>query len=169
MTAICERRVVQCPNHKASQYLAALVADRQVGDGSVHLALRRPIRRFADRRRPNQGLVVATLSLQSMDDLLYPAYCVSWLPNGDGPSPEFAGTLAVEKCRRADCFGLILSGDYQPFAAVGEPGDAKRDRRFARVSAREVLRAIADYVTDARAHNEAALAGHSRYVSAVRG
>ena len=49
VTDICERRVVNCPNHKASQYLAAFVAEHQVGDGTVHIALRRPI--FADRRR----------------------------------------------------------------------------------------------------------------------
>jgi hypothetical protein len=49
MTDICDRRVVNCPNHKASKYLAAFVADHQVGDGTVHIALRRPI--FADRRR----------------------------------------------------------------------------------------------------------------------
>src|ERR1035438_7504667 len=36
-----ERRVVNCPNHKASQYLAAFVAEHQIGDGTVHIALRR--------------------------------------------------------------------------------------------------------------------------------
>jgi hypothetical protein len=60
MTDICERRVVNCPNHKASKYLAAFVADHQVGDGTVHIALRRLI--FADRRRLTERPVVATLS-----------------------------------------------------------------------------------------------------------
>ena len=106
VTDICERRVVNCPNHKASQYLAAFVAEHQIGDGTVHIALRRPI--FADRRRLTEPPVVATLSLQPTSGL-YPAYAVSWLPKGGGPSPEFAGTLTVEKCRRDDCFGLIGS------------------------------------------------------------
>src|SRR5450755_2570883 len=115
MTDICERRrVVHCPNHKASQYLAAFVADHQVGDGTLHIALRRPI--FADRRHLTERPVVATLSLQSADEL-YPAYAINWLPKGDGPSPEFSGTLTVEKCRRDDCFSLILSGQYTPLGA----------------------------------------------------
>jgi len=101
MTDICERRVVHCPNHKASRYLAAFVADHQVGDGTVHIALGQPI--FADRRRLTERPVVATLSLQSTSER-YPAYSVSWLPKGDGPSPEFAGTLTVEKCRRDELF-----------------------------------------------------------------
>jgi hypothetical protein len=77
----------------------------------VHIALRRPI--FADRRRLTERPVVAALSLQSTSELC-PAYLVSWLPKGDGPSPEFVGTLAVKKCRRDDCFPLILSGQYKP-------------------------------------------------------
>jgi hypothetical protein len=163
MTDVCERRVVHCPNHKASHYLAAFVADHQVDDGTVRIALRRPIRRFAHRRPLIERPVVATLSLQSMNDL-YPIYSVTWLPKGNGPSPEFAGTLAVEKCRRDDCFSLILSGQYQPLGAVGATSEGTRGSRIAHVPARDVLRAIADYVTDACAHNEAALAGHSRYV-----
>jgi hypothetical protein len=121
MTDICERLVVNCPNHKASQYLAAFVAEYQVGDGTVHIALRRPI--FADRRLTGRP-VVATLSLQSTGEL-YPSYAVSWLSKGVGPSPEFAGTLTVEKCRRDDCFGLILSGQYKPLGATtgGTRGD----------------------------------------------
>jgi hypothetical protein len=159
MTAICERRVVNCPNHKASKYLAAFVADHQVGDGTVHIALRRPI--FADRRRLTER-PVATLSLQSNERALYPAYSVSWLPKGDGPSPEFVGTLTVEKCRRDDWFGLILSGQYKP---LGASSGVARGNWIARVPARGVLRAIADYVLETCAHDEAALAGHSRYVS----
>jgi hypothetical protein len=158
MTDICERRVVNCPNHKASQYLAAFVAEHHVGNGTVHIELRRPI--VADRRRLTERPVVATLSLQSTK--LYPTYAVSWLPKDGGPSPEFAGTLTVEKCRRDDCFGLILSGQYKPPAATT---GATRGNRIARVPARSVLRAIADYVLDRCAHDEAALAGHSRYVS----
>jgi hypothetical protein len=157
MTDICERRVVNCPNHKASQYLAAFVAERQAGDGTVHIPLQRPV--FADRRL-TEAPVVATLSLQSTSEF-YPTYAVSWLPKGGGPAPEFAGTLTVEKCRRDDCFGLILSGQYKPLGATtGVP----RGNRIARVPARGVLRAIADYVLDRCAHDEAALAGHSRYV-----
>jgi hypothetical protein len=120
--------------------LAAFVVDHQVGDGTVHIALRRPI--FADRRRLTERPVVATLSLQSTSEV-YPAYSVSWLPNGDGPSPEFAGSLRVEKCRRDDCFGLILSGKCKPLgAATGVP----RGSRIAHIPARGVLRAIANYV-----------------------
>jgi hypothetical protein len=126
----------------------------------VHIALRRPI--FADRRRLTERPVVATLSLQSTGEL-YPFYAVSWLPKGDGPSPEFAGTLTVEKSRRDDSFSLILSGKYKRLGASS--GGTRGNRRIARVPARDVLRAIADYVLDRCAHDQAALAGHRRYVS----
>jgi hypothetical protein len=163
MTEICERCVVACPEHKASHYLATFVADHRVGDGTVRFELRRPIIKFTDRRQVTERPLVATLSLQSMSDL-DPTYCGTWMPKGDGPSPEFAGTLAVEKCRRDDCFRLILRGHYEPVSPIGVRSDAKVGSRTARVSARDVLRAIVRYVTDAYAHDEAALAGHRRYV-----
>jgi hypothetical protein len=164
MTEICERCVVACPEHRASHYLARFVANHRVGDGTVRFALRRPIIKFADRRSLTERPLVATLSLQSMSDL-DPTYSITWMPKGDGPSPEFVGTLAVEKCRRDDCFRLILRGHYQPVSLADARLDDEAGRRTARVSAREVLRAIAGYVNDAYAHDEAALAGHSRYVS----
>jgi hypothetical protein len=37
MTTICERRVVHCPEHEASHYLAAFVDKHQAGDGTVRL------------------------------------------------------------------------------------------------------------------------------------
>ena len=160
MTDICERLVVHCPDHEASRYLAAFVADHRSEDGTVRITLRLPISASADRRPLTERPVVATLyPLESIGDL-HPTYSVTWLPKGDGPSPEFAGALAVTTSPRADCFGLILSGHYQQGAAGTSRVD-KRGRRIARVSAREVLRTIADHVEKARAHNEAALAGHS--------
>jgi hypothetical protein len=57
---------------------------------------------------------------------------------------------------------LILSGQYK---ALGAAIGVTRGTRIARVPARGVLRAIPDYVMDTCAHDEAALAGHSRYVS----
>jgi hypothetical protein len=60
---------------------------------------------------------------------------------------------------------LILSGQYK---ALGAAIGVTRGNRIARVPARGVLRAIADYVMDTCAHDEAALAGHSRYVSQWR-
>jgi hypothetical protein len=96
------------------------------------------------------------------DGKLYPAYSVSWLPKGGGPSPEFVGTLTVEKRRRDDCFGLILSGRYKP---LGASSGVARGNRIARMPASGVLRPIADYVLETCAYDEAALAGHSRYVS----
>ena len=66
MTHICERLVVHCPDQDASRYLAAFVAEHQVGDGSVHIALRPAIVMSADRRSLIERRVVATLnSLQS--------------------------------------------------------------------------------------------------------
>jgi len=161
MTHICERLVVHCPDQDASRYLAAFVAEHQVGDGSVHIALRPAIVMSADRRSLIERRVVATLnSLQSINDP-HPTYSVTWLPKGDGPSPEFAGALAVESSPQDDCFSLILSGDYEPFGGVGAMFGASRGRRIAHVSGRDVLRSIANQVETARAHNDAAHAGRS--------
>jgi hypothetical protein len=159
MTDIRERRVVNCPNHKASKYMAAFVcrpsSRRRYGAHRVAAA------DLCGSAPLTERPVVATLSLESMNQL-YPACAVSWLPKVDGPSPEFVGTLMVEKCRRDDCFGLILRGQYTP---LGAATSVARGNRVARVPARGVLRTIADYVLDRCAHDEAALAGHSRYVS----
>jgi hypothetical protein len=161
MTQISERLVVHCPDHEASQYVAAFVAEHRAGDGTVHIPLRLPIVMSEDRRAPIERFVIATLySLQSVGDR-HPTYSITWLPKGDGPSPEFAGELAVEKSPRDDCFGLILSGHYEPFGAVGAMFDPTRGRRIAHVSAHDLLRSIAGHVENAHAHNEAAHAGHS--------
>jgi hypothetical protein len=135
MTDIRVRRVVHCPNAQAADYLAAFVADHQRGD-------------------------VATLCLLKSTGNLPPTYSVTWSPKGGGWSAEFAGALAVVKSRGEDCFGLILSGHCKLRGAVGATRDATYGRPTARVSACNVLRVITNYIENARAHNEAALAGH---------
>ncbi len=79
-TDICERRVVHCPEHEASHYLTAFVAEHQAGDGTVRLAFRLPSAylRTAGRRSN------AALSLQSMNDL-YPSLATADCFRADGP------------------------------------------------------------------------------------
>jgi hypothetical protein len=158
MPDVRERRVVHCPDHEASHYLASFVAEHQVGDGSVRIALGLPISIVADRRIRIERRVIAKLyPLEWIGDP-HPSYAVTWLPNGDGPAPKFAGALAVEQSPRDDCFGLILSGDYEPVSAMF---DATHGRRIAHAAARNLLRSIANHVEKARAQNAAAHAGHS--------
>jgi hypothetical protein len=163
MSDISERLVVHCPDHEASRHLAAFVADHQTGDGTLQIALRLPIGIFADRRTLLERRVVATLyPLRSISDA-HPTYSVTWSAKGGGPLPSFAGALAVEKVARDDCFGLMLSGHYEPpFGAVGAVFDAALGRRIAHASARDLLRSIADYVEKVCAHNSAARAGYRR-------
>jgi hypothetical protein len=72
MTDVCERPVVHCPNHKASHYLAAFVADHQVDDGTVRIVLRRPIRRSSIHgRRVVAGY--ATVAAESSLTSWFPA------------------------------------------------------------------------------------------------
>ena len=143
MNDISERRIVHCPNPQASDYLAAFVADhqRRAGRGCNPLT-----------ERPN---VVALHPLKSIGGR-HPTYSVTWSPGDGGRSAEFAGALAVVKSAGKDCFGLILSGNCTLRGAVGATCDATSDRRVAR----NLLRLITDYIENARAHNEAALAGH---------
>jgi hypothetical protein len=105
-TDISERRVINCPNHKASQYLGAFVAKHQVGDGmGAHRTA------TADRcgpPRPDHPPSLQRCLYYQRAGSIPPMPLVG-RPTGGGPSPEFAGTLTVEKCRRDDCFGLIGS------------------------------------------------------------
>lgn len=159
MTHICERLVVHCPTLEASEYLAAFVADHRQSDGSVRMILRLSITKLLDRRPTDERPVFGTFRpLKAIGDS-YPTYSISWLPKGDGVSPEFAGALAVEEASRDDCFSLVLSGNCAPIAKAG--GKRNAGRRIAQISPRAVLHAIANYVENAYAHNEAALAGHS--------
>lgn len=157
MTDIRERRVVHCPDLQASDYLAAFVADHQRSDGRVRMAL-------------SECSAVATLGPLKSTGKLHPKYSVTWSPKGGGPSAEFAGALAVVKSSGEDCFGLILSGQCKLRDAVGAMCNATHGRRIARLSARNVLRVITNYIENARAHNEAALAGHKRltYLSVTK-
>jgi hypothetical protein len=159
MSDISERLVVHCPDREASQHLAAFIADHENHDGSVRVPLRLPINMFADRRSLIERRVIATLyPLRSISDA-HPTYSVYWSPKGGGPFPEFSGALAVEKSERDDCFGLVVTGHYDPpLGAV----DLTLGRRIAHSSARDLLRSIADYVENACAHSAAARAGHSR-------
>ena len=148
MTDISERRIVHCPNPQASEYLAAFVADHPHSAGRACDPL---------TERPS---VMAMYPLKSTGDL-HPTYSVTWSPRGGGRSAKFTGALAVVKSAGRDCFGLILSGHCTLRGAVGVTCDATSGRRMARVSARNVLRIITNYIENARAHNEAALAGHN--------
>jgi hypothetical protein len=160
MTDICERLVVHCPDREASRHLSSFIAEHQVGDGTVSVALRLPINVFAQRRSLLERRIVATLyPLRSVSDP-HPTYSVTWSPRAGGPFPEFAGALAVEKSAFDDCFGLLVSGHYDlRLGAVGDWIDATLGRRIAHASARNLLRSIADYVEKACAHNAAARAG----------
>jgi hypothetical protein len=123
------------------------------------MTVRLPISRQSDRRPMiERALHGIFRPLNAIGDR-YPTYSVSWLPNGDGPSPEFVGALAVEPVAQDDSFGLILSGHGAPLGATAQKCGA--GRRISRTSPRAVLHAIAAYVENAYAHNEAALAGHS--------
>jgi hypothetical protein len=163
MSDISERLVVHCPDREASRHLAAFIADHQTADGRVRITLRLPVGVFADRRSLVERRVVATLyPLRSIADA-HPTYSVTWSPKGGGPFPEFSGALAVETSPADDCFGLIVSGHYDPpFGPVGAMFDAALGRRIAHASARDLLRSIADYVENACAHDNAARAGYSR-------
>ena len=67
MSDISERLVVHCPDREASRHLAAFVAEHNVGDGTLRIALRLPNSMFADRRALIERRVVATLyPLRSM-------------------------------------------------------------------------------------------------------
>jgi hypothetical protein len=153
MTDICERRVVLCPEREAAHHLAAFVAAHRAGNGSLNIALRLPIKLFAAWKLPFERRGVASFySLQSAADP-HPTYSVTWSSKNAGPHPEFAGALAVEKIPYHDCFGLILSGYYQPpFGMVGALIDAGLGVRIAAGTARDVLRSIAGYIEQASAH-----------------
>ena len=162
---VSERIAVDCPAREAADFLDAFITDHRSVDGTLRLTLRSQARRLADRRQPTERPVVATISrLPSSGDPVQ-TYSITWLSTGDGPSPEFSGALAIEKARAEDGSGLVLSGRYESAEAGRTVSDATRGRRTARVSGRGVLRCIAEFVENARAHKDAAFAGHRRYIA----
>jgi hypothetical protein len=57
-------------------------------------------------------------------------FSVTWSSSG-GALTKFAGALAVEKCLHDDCFGLVISDNYEPpFGAVGAMFDAVLGQRI---------------------------------------
>jgi hypothetical protein len=152
MADICERRVVRRSERDASHCLAAFIGQRRNRDGTVHIALRLPFRMFATRKSPIQRRVIATFyPIHSLGDE-HSTYSVSWSAEGGGPFPEFAGALAVENLPRDDCFGLILSGHYEPpMGKIGAMFDAILGNRIAHGSTQELLRSIAAHVENASA------------------
>jgi hypothetical protein len=162
MSDISERLVVHCPDREASRHLAAFIAGHRAADGTIRIALRLPNGLFADHRTLVERRIVATLyPLCTITDP-HPTYSVSWSAKCGGPYPEFAGALAVEKSKAEDCFGLIVSGHYEPpFGVAGALFDAALGQRIAHASAHNLLRSIADYVEYAFAHSSAARAGHT--------
>ncbi len=164
MSDVTARRVVHCPSHKASHYLAAFVAEHKASDGSVRFALARTRQSRASRASiAGSTLFVTMLPLQSSSDR-DPAYSVMWLPQEDSSTRGFTGTLTlVENGARDDRFSLILTGSYTAVDLSAAVADA-RGTRTRSVSPSDVLRTIADYVNSACARNEAALAGQSRYL-----
>ncbi len=150
MADICERRVVRRPERDASHCLAAFIGEHRVRDGKVHVALRLPFRNFATRKSPIERRVIATFyPLQPLGDE-HSTYSVSWSAQGGGPFPEFAGALAVEKLPCDDCFGLILSGHYEPpLGSIGALFDAILGHRIAHGSTQDLLRSIAAHAEKA--------------------
>jgi hypothetical protein len=144
MTDIYERRIVHRPQRDAVRYLTAFVAEHRSGDGKVRIALHRPRSIFAVWRSSIERSVTASFySLQSTSDP-HLTYSITWAAKGAGQLPEFAGALAVERLSNADCFGLLLSGHYEPpLGMLGAVFDAVLGRRIAHGSAQSLLRSIA--------------------------
>jgi hypothetical protein len=77
LSNISERLVVRCPVREASYFLAAFVADHQLMNGAVQIALSSPVSRFVDRRPPSERAVVATFyPLEAIGDP-HPTYSVT--------------------------------------------------------------------------------------------
>jgi hypothetical protein len=152
MSDISERRVVLCPEREAAHHLAAFIAAHRDVDGSLSIALRLPIKLFAAWTLPFARRGVASIySLQCAGDP-HPTYSVTWSSKNGGPYPEFAGALAVETLPYRECFGLVLSGYYEPpFGSFGAFIDAGIGFRVAAGTARDLLCSIAGYVERAAA------------------
>ncbi len=147
MCEIRERRIVHCPEREASHRLAAFVAERRLGDGSLNIALRLPIEMLAAFKLPIERRGVASFySLQSAADP-HPTYSVSWTSAGGWPFPDFAGALVVEQVLLPQCFGLVLRGYYQPPHIGVRPSlDPETAGRIAHGLTHELLRSIAEYI-----------------------
>ena len=168
MCEISERRIVHYPENEASHRLAAFVAERRLGDGSLNIALRLPIALLAALKLPIERQGVASFySLQSAADPR-PTYSVSWTSKGGWPFPDFAGALAVERVLLPHCFGLVLRGYYQqPLAHAVPPSDSETDWQIAHGLTRELLRSIAEFIENPPVHRVRGLRRESQTLPAA--
>jgi hypothetical protein len=155
VTDFCERCVVHRPQSDAGHFLATFVAEHRFADDTRQNAPRLPATLFATWRSLIARRGVACFYALGSSSDRQSTYSVTWSPKGSGPFPVFAGALATVDLARDDCFGLILSGHYEPpFGKVGAAFDAIFGRRIVRTSAQAVLRSIAAQVENTCARDK---------------
>ncbi len=166
MSDFRERLVVLSRDNEATRNFAAFLSEQTAGDARIRVPLRLPVNVFSDRRALIERRVIATLlSVRSIDDAS-PAYSVAWTSQATQPFPHVTGALNVEKSPLDDRIVLLLNGHVGPPSeqqseSAGDV-DSMLNLRIAQAAARDLLRAIAEFIENAAAHNAAARAGHYR-------
>jgi hypothetical protein len=154
-------RIVRSPYDDAARLIVAFVAQHRSSDGSVRIGLRLPNALFAERRSVVERRLWAVLyPLHAAGDANQ-VYPVSWSLEFIGSFPEFNGALAIERGESDDTSVVYVSGDYE-LLSCDRTADVALFRRIAHACARELLRAIAEFVENACAHDFAARAGYSK-------
>ena len=164
MTDFRERLVVLSRDNEATRNFAAFLSEQTSADGQTRVPLRLPVNVFNDRRALTERRVSATLvPLRPIDDES-PAYAIAWASQTMPAFPELSGTLMIEKSPVDDRLVIIVTGHAAPPVqhVPGDAVDAVLNGRIAQAAARDLLRAIAEFIENAAAHNAAARAGHYR-------
>jgi hypothetical protein len=141
MSRLLQRFHLHCPYQRARTYLQeSLQIFASTGQPQV-VKLHVPI-----TIGENAGIdkdVIFTFG-EGVDPLHFDQpWTVHWTPQGDGPYPDFEGTLTVRANDDLRSSVLELQGAYEPALGVGAAFDAIVGSRLASATAREFLRTVA--------------------------
>jgi hypothetical protein len=143
MGSVHERRSVEVPINRAPEYVGRYINDvATAGLGRIVLSVKIPLERLGfDRCIEVSKAVSVSFTPSSARSCLNPLTAISWHPDGNGPLPDFSGTVGVEPdAGDGSCCSLTLDGEYDPpLGLIGDAFDALVGRHIARQTARTLL------------------------------
>lgn len=138
MAHLVDSAFVECPYHRARAYLAQGVGER-IASGKA-MTLRVPLPGVELKK---DVVVTFTPGIDPMH--MDQPWKVHWTPEGGGPYPDFDGQLTVRADEDYTSSILELSGEYvPPGGAAGKAFDAVVGSKIATLTARELLKRLAD-------------------------
>jgi hypothetical protein len=143
MSSVHERRSVEVPISRAPEYVGRYINDvATAGLGRIVLSVKIPLERLGFDRCIEISKAVSVSFTPALErNSLNALTAISWQPDGNGPLPNFNGTVGVEPdARDSSCCSLTLDGEFDPpLGLIGDAFEAIVGRHIARQTARTLL------------------------------